>query len=253
AECIRFCTDLLEQYKRREFTKPEILLKLRDALVESPSVRAGAGRSLSDALGVYLRVLEEIDTLDQQFESGGNSERRGWQPAEADENGSSSSSESSQSDDEADRPSKRAKLQMDNENFPWNKHRTERVVSLPEDIQTTFEQIRLYSSDPKTVVDSILSTPGCPVFPPSQWINLIQWKYVDLTKVLESAHTTEIDPKQTHIIDEKVELSFRVTKPATSIRNATEHNTAFSMLIKALTFVFPQRWEEYSEYQTALG
>ncbi|KAG6326001.1 hypothetical protein ID866_13088 [Astraeus odoratus] len=142
---------------------------------------------------------------------------------------------------------------MDDVKFPWNKQRTERVASLPEDIRTTFEQIRLYSIDPKTVVDSILSTPGCPVFPPSQWLHLIQWKYVDLAKVLECAHTTEIDPKQTHIIDNKVELSFHVTKSVSSIRNATEHNTAFSMFVKALAFVFPQRWDEYSEYQTALG
>ncbi|KAG6329913.1 hypothetical protein ID866_9178 [Astraeus odoratus] len=99
----------------------------------------------------------------------------------------------------------------------------------------TFKQIRLYCSDPKTIINSILSTPGCPVFPPSQQLNLIQWKYINLAKVLESAHTTEINPKQTYIIDEKVELSLRVTKPAISIKNAAEYNTTFSTLVKVLT------------------
>ncbi|KAI5980624.1 hypothetical protein EDD15DRAFT_2131570, partial [Pisolithus albus] len=106
---------------------------------------------------------------------------------------------------------------------------------------------------PKQVVEHILSTPGCPPFPPAQWLSLIQWKYVDLAKVLESAHTTELDPKQSHVIDDKVELSFRVSKPGGSIKSAADHNTAFTMFVKALSFVFPQRWEEYSEYQSRLG
>ncbi|KIK24718.1 hypothetical protein PISMIDRAFT_10125 [Pisolithus microcarpus 441] len=85
-----------------------------------------------------------------------------------------------------------------------------------------------------------------------QWLNLIQWKYVDLAKVLESAHTTELDPKQSHIIDDKVELSFWVSKPTGPIRSATDHNTTFTMFVKALLFIFPQWWEEYSEYQSSL-
>ncbi|KAI6147062.1 hypothetical protein BKA82DRAFT_170552 [Pisolithus tinctorius] len=108
-------------------------------------------------------------------------------------------------------------------------------------IRTTFEQIKLYSKDPRQVVKHILSMPGCPPFPPSQWTNLVQWKYVDLAKVLKSAHSTELDPKQLHVIDDKVELSFRVTKPAGTIKSAADHNTTFTMFIKALAFVFPQR------------
>ncbi|KAI6000277.1 hypothetical protein EDC04DRAFT_2584078, partial [Pisolithus marmoratus] len=143
--------------------------------------------------------------------------------------------------------------QLDVSLFPWNERRESWVASLPEDIKSTFEQIELYSRDPKQVVKHILSTPGCPPFPPSQWLNLVQWKYVDLAKVLKSAHTTELDPKQSHIIDDKVELLFRVSKPMGAIKSAADHNTAFTMFVKVLSFVFPQHWEEYSEYQSKLG
>jgi len=37
-------------------------------------------------------------------------------------------------------------------------------------------------------VSDILSTPGCPPFPPGEWLNVVKWKYVDLSKVLDSAH-----------------------------------------------------------------
>ncbi|KAL4062425.1 hypothetical protein V8B97DRAFT_1877860 [Scleroderma yunnanense] len=68
----------------------------------------------------------------------------------------------------------------------------------------------------------------------------VQWKCVDLAKVLKSAHTTELDLKQTHVIDEKVKLSFHISKPIGSIRTAADHITAFTMLIKAIAFIFPQ-------------
>ncbi|KAL4075299.1 hypothetical protein V8B97DRAFT_2022291 [Scleroderma yunnanense] len=65
---------------------------------------------------------------------------------------------------------------------------------------------------------------------PSQWLNLVQWKYVDLAK--------------THVIDEK---------PIGSIGMAADHITAFTMFIKAIAFVFPQQWDEYLEHQSHLG
>ncbi|KAL4068729.1 hypothetical protein V8B97DRAFT_1872886 [Scleroderma yunnanense] len=164
-----------------------------------------------------------------------------------------SSDESSDSGSDGFRRNKRSRLHLDVSRFPWAKRREVQVATLPEDIRTTFEQIKLYSRDPKRVVEHILSSPGCPPFPPSQWLNLVQWKYVDLAKVLESAHTTELDPKQTHVIDEKVELSFRISKPVGVIGSAADHITAFTMLVKAVAFVFPQRWDEFSEYQTYIG
>ncbi|KAG2350140.1 hypothetical protein BDR05DRAFT_869568, partial [Suillus weaverae] len=97
-----------------------------------------------------------------------------------------------------------------------------------------------FATDPKSVVADILSIPGCPPFPPSEWLNVVQWKYVDLGKVLNSAHTTELDPKKIHIIDDEIELALWVLKSLGGIKTSSDHNIAFSMYIKAITFVFLQ-------------
>ncbi|KAG1799524.1 uncharacterized protein BJ212DRAFT_1288133, partial [Suillus subaureus] len=97
-----------------------------------------------------------------------------------------------------------------------------------------------FAADPKGIVTDILSTPGCPPFPPSEWLNIVQWKYVDLGKVLDSAHTTELDPKKTHIIDDEIELALWVSKSSGGIKTSSDHNIMFSMYIEAIAFVFPQ-------------
>ncbi|OAX38267.1 hypothetical protein K503DRAFT_818209 [Rhizopogon vinicolor AM-OR11-026] len=60
----------------------------------------------------------------------------------------------------------------------------------------------------------------------------------------------KLDPKQTHIIDDKVELAFRVTKSCGSIKSSSDHNTTFNMYIEATGFVFPQRAREFARYHT---
>ncbi|KAG2148202.1 uncharacterized protein EDB93DRAFT_1085003, partial [Suillus bovinus] len=97
-----------------------------------------------------------------------------------------------------------------------------------------------FAADPKSVVNDILSTPGCPPFLPSEWLNIVPWKYVDLSKVLDSAHTTELDPKKTHVIDDEIELALRVSKSSGGIKTSSDHNIAFSMYIEAISFIFPQ-------------
>ncbi|OJA13095.1 hypothetical protein AZE42_09331 [Rhizopogon vesiculosus] len=85
----------------------------------------------------------------------------------------------------------------------------------------------------------ILSTLGCPPFPPGELLNIVKWKYVDLAKVLDSAQTTELDPKRIHVIDDEVELAFHVSKSSGLIKTASDHSIAFNMYIQAVSFVFP--------------
>ncbi|KAG2088295.1 hypothetical protein BD769DRAFT_1680364 [Suillus cothurnatus] len=120
--------------------------------------------------------------------------------------------------DESETRDKRSKLDSDSEDGeePSSKE--------------TYSQLEDFATDPKGVVNDILSTPGCLPFPPSEWLNIVQWKYVNLTKVLNSAHTTELDPKKMHIIDDEIELALQVTKSSTSIRTSSDHNIAFSIM-----------------------
>ncbi|KAG1831829.1 hypothetical protein EV424DRAFT_1342795 [Suillus variegatus] len=44
---------------------------------------------------------------------------------------------------------------------------------LTPDIRETYQQLENFAADPKSVINDILSTPGCPPFPPSKWLNVI--------------------------------------------------------------------------------
>ncbi|KIK42810.1 hypothetical protein CY34DRAFT_12162 [Suillus luteus UH-Slu-Lm8-n1] len=166
-------------------------------------------------------------------------ENRGSAYDEEIEGGKKQPRDDSESEEESQPSSKRSKT-VDVSKFPWSQKRNEALASLPEDIRQTYQQLENFSPDPKAVVTDILSTPGCPPFPPSEWLNLVKWKYVDLAKVLDSAHTTELDPKKTHIIDDEIELALRVSKSSGGIKTSSDHNIAFSMYIDAVSFVFPQ-------------
>ncbi|KAG2138177.1 hypothetical protein BD769DRAFT_1291067, partial [Suillus cothurnatus] len=110
-----------------------------------------------------------------------------------------------------------------------------------------------FTSDLNSVIYNILSTPSCPPFPPSEWLNIVHWKYVNLAKVLESAHTMELDPKQTHVIDDEVELALRVSKSSGIIKSSSDHNIMFTMYIEAIAFVFSQRSSEFTPYNSYLS
>jgi len=129
----------------------------------------------------------------------------------------------SENESESGKGAKKRLKSTDPSKFPWHGKRVQALASLPENIRQTYEQLDNFAADPKQVVSDILSTPGCPPFPPGEWLNVVKWKYVDLSKVLDSAHTTELDPKQTHVIDDELELAFRVSKPSGSIKSSADH------------------------------
>ncbi|KAG1726409.1 hypothetical protein EDB19DRAFT_1914664 [Suillus lakei] len=156
--------------------------------------------------------------------------------------------DSSESSDEDEQPSKCSKGHLDTSKFPWHEKHVNAIATLSPDIKQTFDQLERFSVNPKGVVRDILSTPGCPPFPPEQWLNIVQWKVIDLAKVLEAVHSTDLEPKQMHVIDDKVELSFRASKSTVGIHSASDHNIAFTKYINMLTFVFPQHWEEYTSW-----
>ncbi|KAI5981230.1 hypothetical protein EDD15DRAFT_2204302 [Pisolithus albus] len=166
----------------------KFLLEPRPSDLELEQISPLPSRSILESSTSLINCLNE--PLKGTLESPPVEER----PGQEDELSGSDRSTDRISDvgEDEHQPAKRVRTQLDVSRFPWNQQRESRVASLPEDIKSTFEKIELYSRDPKQVVEHILSTPGCPPFPPAQWINMVQWKYVDLAKVLESAHTTEL-------------------------------------------------------------
>jgi hypothetical protein len=237
-------------------------VEIRESLLKSASIRSG--RSLDEALEVFLKMLDDLDASRVQAAERGqndvttreeeevNREDRGSSPSEEAEGRKRGSRADSVSEDEDEPSSKRSKT-VDSSKFPWAGKRHSALAALSPDIRETYKQLDNFSADPKSVVSDILSTPGCPPFPPSEWLNIVRWKYVDLGKVLDSAHTIELDPKKTHIIDDEVELALRVSKSSAGIKTSSDHSIAFNMYIDAISFVFPQQRKEYAQYNTYLS
>jgi hypothetical protein len=260
--CIEHCNQLINEYQFHWSGKVDTILALREVLLESTSVQAGG--SLNDALAVYVGILDNFNFSKDRASKQGRDfgaknketetqrENRGSDDSqEAEDEGVRSGNESEVELNEQ-RFSKKSKT-IDVSKFPWSGQRSSALASLPQDIWETYQQLDNFALDPKSVVQNILSTPGCPLFPPWEWLNLVRWKYVDLAKVLDSAHTTELDPKQTHVIDDEVELAFRVSKSCGPIKSSADHNTAFTMYIEAISFIFPQRVREFMHYHTYLN
>ncbi|KAG2113133.1 uncharacterized protein F5147DRAFT_770991 [Suillus discolor] len=226
SECVEKCNELVEQYRRRENAKADTILALHQVLLESSSIRIGG--SLPEALAVYVDMLDSVDRANGKAAERGN-QIRGTSPQEAEEKERADS----ESSDEDEPRIKRSRGHLDTSKFPWHKKRVTAIASLAPDIKQTFDQLERFAVDPKAVVRDILSTPGCPPFPPEQWLNIVQWKVVDLGKVLEATHSTDLEPKQTHIIDDKI-----ITSPSPSTLTPSPssfHNIGKSTPVGTLT------------------
>ncbi|KAG1856453.1 hypothetical protein F4604DRAFT_1685478 [Suillus subluteus] len=256
-------SELISQYQLGQNGKAYTILTIREILIDSPAVRSG--RNLNDALDIYIGMLNEIDILKRGAADQGQQQNEGLQqeeeierenrgPTDVEEtkDGSKRGRDDSESEEEDLPSSKQAKV-VNTSKFPWAQRHTEALASLPLDIRETYKQLDNFTADPKSVITNILSTPGCPPFPPGEWLNIVRWKYVNLGKFLDSAHTTELDPKQTHIIDDEIELALQVSKSSGGIKMSSDHNITFSMYIEAITFVFPQRRDKFTQYHTYLS
>ncbi|KAG0694186.1 hypothetical protein DFH29DRAFT_880868 [Suillus ampliporus] len=244
-------TSSLNNIGRGKMARPtQFLPYAKPSLSQRLSVLAGR---LSDALAVYVDMLDSVDRLNEKAIEQGRQVRTS-SPVEETKVHAEQSCEAveevesrirkdrggSESSDEDDSSRKHHRGQLDTTKFPWHEKQVAAIATLAPNIKQTFEQLECFAVDPKVVVQDILSTPGCPPFPPEQWLNIVQWKVVDLGKVLEAAHSTDLEPKQTHVIDDWVELSFQASKSSTGIHSVSDHNIAFTKYINALTFIFLQ-------------
>jgi len=124
--CVNHCNELVSEYRDQKCGKADTVLALREALLESPSVKGG--QSLNDALAVYLGILDEVDETRRQAEKRGINERRVEVQSQRENRrlGSPEENETSgihtrdeaDSDDEDRRLVKRAKF-VDPTKFPW--------------------------------------------------------------------------------------------------------------------------------------
>jgi len=61
AECVRRCEQIVSGYRRGETSKSDAVLALHQTLLDAPSIKSGTEDSLPIALGLYLKMLDEVD------------------------------------------------------------------------------------------------------------------------------------------------------------------------------------------------
>ena len=64
-----------------------------------------------------------------------------------------------------------------------------------------------WATDSTYVVRKILLSPGCPDFPPNQWLNIVKGYAVDLAKVLGAHYSSDVDTKQSQDLGDLFQIS----------------------------------------------
>ena len=98
---------------------------------------------------------------------------------------------------------------------------------------------------------SIINTPGCPAFPDSKWLNLIQEKTINVDNVFSRFYSTLTDNQRTESIGE-VEFKFGTkdsSKPVTMDRDWT---IVFDLTRDAYLFAFTHRAEELKVHPSTI-
>ncbi|KAH7904886.1 hypothetical protein BJ138DRAFT_1118985 [Hygrophoropsis aurantiaca] len=147
--------------------------------------------------------------------------------------------------DDADVSYKRRRV--DESMFPWNQSEGTMPNIVDKDLKRAMDLLDNWSGDPKLVKSKILLAPGCPDFPPDQWLNIVQGLPVDLDKVLTSHYSTETEEKQTQDIG-LFQVSLKVAKASRIIVSQADWSMAHYKLICAASFAFPWLRSMYMSY-----
>ena len=83
--------------------------------------------------------------------------------------------------------------------------------------------------------------------PPSQWDRILRGESVDLHQILSSMHFIQFDEERKGRVG-RAEVVFAVAESKRQVKTGGEWSSAYRRMSKAITFLFPHRREELSEY-----
>ena len=218
---------LVEQYQKGEITKAEAVLSIQEELASQEE--GGDVTQRNEALGVYLGMLDEVNTANRealgQGVSWGSSCHSAAQRSprtEAIPTGFGAGHASfksldrgqspSSSDDEARGLTKQKCSSINENQFSWSVSSFFQLAWLEPNLRRVLDLLKDWASDPTYVIWKILLSPGCPDFPPDQWLNIVKGQAVDLSKVLGAHYSTEVETKQSHDLSDLFQLSVQVPK-----------------------------------------
>jgi hypothetical protein len=200
---------------------------------------------LNDALGAYLKIIEQHD---RSVEAASRAAPSGRSET-ADESRAGSKRASTPGENEG--VSKKSR--SDDSDFPWVVRGLLTGGKLSESLEATLTLLRAFARDPKFTKSSILNSGHAPPFPSSEWSNIIAGSMVDLDHVISGSFAVRNDNRDIELIG-GMEVKFGVAKPSKTIKTSGEWFIAWGTYTKAMAFVFPHRRGELEEYgQRILG
>jgi len=119
-------------------------------------------------------------------------------------------------------------------------------------LELTLKLKNNYAIDLKASKCAVLGFPRCPLFPDSQWNDVLLDRYVDFDKILTGYYALESDHRETQTIgglDISINTGGSSGKPVKEICIYGEWTIAYARYTRAVLFVYPHRSRELEEYQ----
>ena len=245
---VKECLDWIDKFKSGVTKKSEAMFEILAILASSEE----SASSIKAAAESYIEILDQHEVKVARASKRG----RMLQENEKSPNSASSSQNSSRP---STRPQSRSsstcsdaairkKKKVDEPDLPWVTRNKLLGVELRPELRATLELLRAWSVNPKQVKASIVNTPGCPAFPDSEWLNLIQGKTVNLDNVFSGFYSTSTDNQRTESVGE-IELKFGAKDASKPVTTHGDWAIAFDLARDAYLFAFAHRAEELKLYQ----
>jgi hypothetical protein len=204
---------------------------------------------IKSAIESFISILDQHESRTSEASKRGRSGKRVEREA-------SPSGRSSQPDDDRESRSPSTepreavfkKKKVDESDLPWIVRNKLFGPELRPELRATLELLQAWSANPKQVRASIVNTPGCPAFPDSEWLNLVQGKTINLDSVFSGFYSTSTDNQRTENIGE-VEFKFGTKDSSKPVTTHGDWTIAFDLTRDAYLFTFAHRAEELKLYQ----
>ena len=234
------CLDIIETYRRgvrtlSEKTKSirEIVLALTTATPELTSSEC------DDALETYLRILEQHSTLNDSRDSTP-------EPTQTQERDQLPQGiKRGKSPGTTDESSKKQK--QDDSDFPWTVREQLSESGLGDNLEATLKLLKAFARDTKFTKASLINSSRAPLFPNSEWSNILAGSAVDLDHVISGSFAISSDNREIELLG-GMEVKFGVVKPVKHVKTSGDWFIAWGSYTNAVCYVFPHRREEVNTY-----
>lgn len=233
------CNGLVEEYRRGESTKANVVRRITGLLEQSTHANDAA---VDTALASFVAALDSHDAITIAAHAKGKEKEPTREDGGYQENPVGS--------DEDAPPLKRVRVDdnVSAVDFPWSISESFTQKSLSPSLRQTIDLLTRFSVDVKKTKRSLLLSQSAPEFPESEWANIIAGRAINLDVVHGGYYTTSNGDRRTESIADGVEISFGTEIPSKTITTGGEWNIAWHSAARATAYAFPHRHLELSAW-----